>query len=170
MIERTIILDGFSKTYAMTGWRLGYGVMPKPLAAQSPGCMTNCGLLHGDLRPACRASRRSRGTTRTRSAPMVEEFRRRRDLHRGRAERACPGVRCTKPRGAFYVFPNVKALGRPRRRSPSTCWTMSGVAACRGSAFGAFRRRRYLRLSYAASREALERALERMGKALARLA
>jgi aspartate/methionine/tyrosine aminotransferase len=98
---------------------------------------------------------------------MVEEFRHRRDLLVDGLNRL-PGVTCTRPRGAFYVFPNVKGLRRPSKEIAQHLLDEGGVALLWGTAFGEFGEG-YLRLSYAASREALERALERMGKALARL-
>jgi len=166
MKPQTIILDGFSKSYAMTGWRLGYGVMPVPLAEHLTRLMTNsvsctatfvqqAGLaaLQGDDAPV---------TT------MVEEFRRRRDLIVDGLNRL-PGVSCVRPRGAFYVFPNVRGIRRPAREIATYLLDEAGVALLWGSAFGEFGEG-YLRLSYAASREALQQALERMGKALARLA
>jgi aspartate aminotransferase len=166
MKPQTIILDGFSKSYAMTGWRLGYGVMPAPLAEHLTRLMTNsvsctatfiqqAGLaaLAGDDAPV---------------RAMVEEFRRRRDLVVDGLNRL-PGVSCTRPRGAFYVFPNVKALRRPAKEIATYLLDEAGVAVLWGSAFGEFGEG-YLRLSYAASRDALQQALERMGKGLARLA
>ncbi len=165
MKPQTIILDGFSKSYAMTGWRLGYGVMPVPLAEHVTRLMTNsasctatfvqhAGLaaLHGDDAPV---------------KAMVEEFRRRRDLIVDGLNRL-PGVSCTRPRGAFYVFPNVKALRRPAREIATYLLDEAGVALLWGTAFGEFGEG-YLRLSYAASRDAIERALDQMGKALTRL-
>jgi aspartate/methionine/tyrosine aminotransferase len=165
MKEQTIILDGFSKSYAMTGWRLGYGVMPVPLAGHLTRLMTNsvsctatfiqqAGLaaLQGDDTPV---------------QTMVEEFRRRRDLIVDGLNRL-PGVTCARPRGAFYVFPNVKALRRPSKEIATYLLDEGGVAVLWGTAFGEFGEG-YLRLSYAASREAIQQALDRMGKALARL-
>jgi aspartate/methionine/tyrosine aminotransferase len=165
MKPQTIILDGFSKSYAMTGWRLGYGVMPVPLAEHMTRLMTNsasctatfvqqAGLaaLQGDDAPV---------------RAMVEEFRQRRDLIVDGLNRL-PGVSCTRPRGAFYVFPNVKALGRPAQELATYLLDEAGVALLWGTAFGEFGEG-YLRLSYAASREAIQRALEQMGKALAQL-
>ncbi|HEV8674256.1 MAG TPA: pyridoxal phosphate-dependent aminotransferase [Methylomirabilota bacterium] len=166
MKGQTILLDGFSKSYAMTGWRLGYGVMPVPLAEHLTRLMTNsasctatfvqqAGLaaLQGDDTPV---------------QTMVAEFRCRRDLI---VEGLCrlPGVSCVRPRGAFYVFPNVKGLRRPSKEIATYLLDEAGVALLWGTAFGAFGEG-YLRLSYAASREAIKQALERMGKALARLA
>ena len=165
MKDQTIILDGFSKSYAMTGWRLGYGVMPVPLAGHLTRLMTNsvsctatfiqqAGLaaLQGDDTPV---------------RTMVEEFRRRRDLIVDGLNRL-PGVSCARPRGAFYVFPNVKALRRPSKEIATYLLDEGGVALLWGTAFGEFGEG-YLRLSYAASREAIQQALDRMGKALARL-
>jgi aspartate aminotransferase len=166
MKEQTILLDGFSKSYAMTGWRLGYGIMPAPLADHLTRLMTNsasctatfvqqAGLaaLQGDDTPV---------------QTMVEEFRQRRDLI---VNGLCqlPGVRCARPRGAFYVFPNVKAVGRSSKEIATYLLEEAGVALLWGSAFGKFGEG-YLRLSYAASRESIQQALERMGKALACLA
>jgi aspartate/methionine/tyrosine aminotransferase len=166
MKDGTIILDGFSKSYAMTGWRLGYGVMPAPLAEHVTRLMTNSvsctatfvqqagvAALQGDDKPV---------------QAMVEEFRRRRDLIVD-GLRKLPGVSCALPRGAFYVFPNVKALGRPSKELATYLLEEGGVAVLGGSAFGEFGEG-YLRLSYAASRETIARALEQMGAALARLA
>jgi aspartate/methionine/tyrosine aminotransferase len=166
MKPQTIILDGFSKSYAMTGWRLGYGVMPAPVAEHLTRLMTNsvsctatfvqqAGLaaLAGDDAPV---------------RAMVEEFRHRRDLIVDGLNRL-PGVSCARPRGAFYVFPNVKGLRRPAREIATYLLNEAGVAVLWGSAFGEFGEG-YLRLSYAASRDAIQQALERMGKALARLA
>jgi len=165
MKAQTIILDGFSKSYAMTGWRLGFGVMPVPLAEHLTRLMTNSAsctatfvqqagvaALQGDDGPV---------------QAMVAEFRRRRDLI---VDGLCrlPGVACGRPRGAFYVFPNVKALGRPSKEIATYLLDEAGVALLWGTAFGAFGEG-YLRLSYAASPAVIHRALERMGQALARL-
>ncbi len=165
MKAQTIILDGFAKSYAMTGWRLGYGVMPVPLAEHVTRLMTNSAsctatfiqqagiaALHGDDTPVQK---------------MVEEFRHRRDLIVDGLNRL-PGVSCTRPRGAFYVFPNVKGLRRSSKEIAHFLLDEAGVAVLWGTAFGDFGEG-YLRLSYAASRENIERALERIGKALARL-
>jgi aspartate/methionine/tyrosine aminotransferase len=162
---QTIILDGFSKSYAMTGWRLGFGVMPAPLAEHLTRLMTNsasctatfiqhAGLaaLQGDDAPV---------------QAMVEEFRRRRDFIVDGLNRI-PGVSCRLPRGAFYVFPNVKALGRPSAEIARSLLDDAGVAVLGGTAFGEFGEG-YLRLSYAASRETIQEALDRMTRGLARL-
>jgi aspartate aminotransferase len=166
MKPQTIILDGFSKSYAMTGWRLGYGVMPLALAEHMTRLMTNSAsctatfiqhagiaALQGDDAPV---------------REMVEEFRLRRDLIVDGLNQI-PGVTCQRPRGAFYVFPSVRALRRPSKEIATYLLDEAGVALLWGTAFGEFGEG-YLRLSYAASREAIGRALEAMQKALARLA
>ena len=165
MKELTIILDGFSKSYAMTGWRLGYGVMPVQLAEQMTRLMTNSAsctatfvqhagiaALQGDDTPV---------------QAMVEEFRGRRDLI-VKGLNQLPGVSCAPPRGSFYVFPNVTALGRPSQEIAGYLLDEAGVALLSGTAFGKFGEG-YLRLSYAASRQTIEQALDRMRRALARL-
>jgi aspartate/methionine/tyrosine aminotransferase len=165
MKPQTVILDGFSKTYAMTGWRLGYGVMPPRLAEHVTRLVTNsasctatfvqlAGLaaLQGDDAPV---------------QAMVEEFRRRRDLVVDGLNRI-PGVRCARPRGAFYVFPNVKALGRPSKEVATLLLEEAGVAVLGGTAFGEHGEG-YLRLSYAASRETIQEALRRIERGLAGL-
>jgi aspartate/methionine/tyrosine aminotransferase len=154
----TILLDGFSKSYAMTGWRLGYGVMPGPLADHVTRLMVNSAsctasfvqlagiaALQGDQGPV---------------AEMVAEFRRRRDLLVDGLNRL-PGVSCLRPRGAFYVFPNITRTGRPSAEVAERLLNQAGVAVLAGTAFGAHGEG-YLRLSYASSEENLRRALDRM--------
>ncbi len=166
MKEQTIILDGFSKAYAMTGWRLGYGVMPVSLAEHVTRLMVNsasctatfvqlAGLaaLQGDHLPV---------------AQMVAEFKRRRDLIVDGLNKL-PGVSCRSPRGAFYVFPNVSAVGRPAGEIADLLLSEAGVAALAGTAFGQHGEG-YLRLSYANSEANLKKALERMRPVFERLA
>jgi aspartate/methionine/tyrosine aminotransferase len=165
MAERTVIADGFSKTYAMTGWRLGFGVMPAPLAhklslllTHSVGC-TATFTQHAGL-AAVRGPQDAVERVR-------ETFRRRRDLMVAGLN-AIPGVRCPTPRGAFYAFPNVSAFGRSSAALADYLLEEAGVALLPGTAFGA-RGEGHLRLSYANSAENIERALERMARALAAL-
>src|SRR2546426_3083063 len=166
MKDLVIILDGFSKSYAMTGWRLGYGVMPEGLAEHVTRLMVNSNsctasftqwagiaALQGDQTPV---------------AEMVAEFKRRRDIIVGGLNRL-PGVSCRSPRGAFYVFPNVKALKRPSVEVAEALLKEAGVAALGGTAFGQYGEG-YLRLSYANSEANLRKALERMRPVCARLA
>ena len=163
--ERAVLLDGFSKTYAMTGWRLGYGVMPAPLAEHVTRLMVNSAsctasfvqlagiaALEGDQTPVTQ---------------MVDAFRRRRDLVVDGLN-TLPGVSCIRPRGAFYAFPNVTRLGRPSSEIAERLLTEAGVALLPGTAFGAHGEG-YLRLSYANSEANLRAALERMRSVLAKL-
>jgi len=166
MKDLVIILDGFSKSFAMTGWRLGYGVMPVPLAEHVARLMVNSNsctasftqlagiaALQGDQTPV---------------AEMVAEFKRRRNLIVNGLNQL-PGVSCRSPKGAFYVFPNVKALKRPSAEVAESILQEAGVAVLGGQAFGEYGEG-YLRLSYANSAENIRKALERMRPVLARLA
>jgi aspartate aminotransferase len=162
MAERTIIADGFSKTYAMTGWRLGFGIMPEALAARmnlllthSVGCTATFTQFAGLAA--------IRGPQDEVDA-VVAEFRRRRDRIVAGLN-AIPGVRCPMPRGAFYAFPNVQAFGRPVAWLADYLLQEAGVAVLPGTAFGR-NGEGYLRLSYANSMENIERAVERMAVAL----
>ncbi len=164
LVERTIILDGLSKAYAMTGWRLGYGVMPNDLAFLVSRLMTNSN--------SCTASFSQRAIiaalqgTQKPTDDMVAEFRRRRDMLVAELN-TVPGFSCRKPRGAFYVFPNITATGRKSRELAERLLEDAGVAVLSGTAFGA-QGEGYLRLSYANStenlREAVRRIREYLGK------
>ena len=166
MRDLAIILDGFSKSYAMTGWRMGYGVMPVPLAEHVARLMVNSNsctasftqwagiaALQGDQMPVRR---------------MVAEFKRRRDIIVAGLN-ALPGVTCRTPKGAFYVFPNVKALKRPSSEVAEAILQEGGVAILGGTAFGRYGEG-YLRLSYANSEANIRKALDRMRPVLTRLA
>jgi len=165
MAERTILADGFSKTYAMTGWRLGFGIMPQPLAdkmelllTHSVGCtatFTQFAGLEAILGPQDEVE------------AVRAEFRRRRDLM-VRGLNAITGVRCPMPQGAFYAFPNVQAFGWPAAELADYLLEEAGVAVLPGTAFG-HHGEGYLRLSYANSLENIQKALERMTHALATL-
>jgi aspartate aminotransferase len=158
MLERTIILDGHSKTYAMTGWRLGYGVMPAPLAAAVAKLQTNC--------TSCTASFTQMAGMEALTGPqdaaraMVAEFKVRRDLLVDGLN-AIDGITCLRPRGAFYVFPNITALGVSSKEAEQTLLNEYGVAALAGTSFGRFGEG-YLRFSYANSQENIRKALERV--------
>jgi aspartate aminotransferase len=165
MAERTIIADGFSKTYAMTGWRLGFGIMPASLAqvmdlllTHSVGCtatFTQFAGLEAVLGPQDRVD------------AVVAEFRRRRDLI-VTGLNDIPGIRCPMPRGAFYAFPNVQAFGQSSGGLADYLLEEAGVAVLPGTAFGR-NGEGYLRLSYANSTENIEKALQQIADALARL-
>ena len=157
--ERTIILDGFSKTYAMTGWRLGYGVMEKSLAAHVARLMTNCNSCTNSF--VQKAGKAALTGPQDSVDDMVAEFHRRRNrLVEGL--KALPGVSCTMPTGAFYAYPNVSGTGMPSGDLARAMLDEAGVAVLSGTAFGKFGEG-YLRLSYANSLPNLEKALERMG-------
>ncbi|PYM67255.1 MAG: aspartate aminotransferase [Candidatus Rokuibacteriota bacterium] len=158
MRERTILLDGFSKSYAMTGWRLGYGVMPQALAEHVTRLMVNSASCTATfVQLAGLAALQGDQTSVTR---MVAEFKRRRDLLVEGLNRL-PGVTCARPRGAFYVFPNIKATARPSADVAERLLNEAGVAALAGTAFGAHGEG-FLRLSYANSEANLRLALDRM--------
>jgi aspartate/methionine/tyrosine aminotransferase len=165
MKERTIILDGFSKTYAMTGWRLGYGVMRRDLAEKVTRLMINSNSCTAAFTQVAGVAA-LRGPQDSVKA-MVEEFRRRRDLIVEGLNRIS-GFRCRRPRGAFYVFPYIGGLGLKAGELVDLLLERAGVAALPGTAFGHYGEG-YLRLSFANSRENLVRALERIGEAVAAL-
>src|SRR5262245_8399678 len=159
-----VILDGFSKTYAMTGWRLGYGVMPAPMAQVVAKLQTNA--------TSCTATfSQHAGVAALRGDQsavenMVGEFRRRRDAIVDGLRRI-PGISCVRPKGAFYVFPNITGTGFSSRALADRLLDEAGVACLSGTAFGEFGEG-YLRFSYAASMESLEEALRRIRALLAR--
>lgn len=158
VLEHTILLDGLSKTYAMTGWRLGYGVMPKPMAETITQMAINC--------HSCTAAFSQRAIIEAYQGPqeesrkMVAEFRKRREFIVDGLN-AIPNVTCKKPQGAFYVFPNIRATGQDARTLERDLLDRAGVAALSGTAFGKFGDG-HLRLSYANSIENIKIALERI--------
>ncbi len=158
MLEKTIILDGFSKTYSMTGWRLGYGVMPTWLADAVVKLMVNSN--------SCTASFTQRAGIAALEGPqdavtdMVAEFRRRRDaICKGLNE--IPGFRCPVPAGAFYVFPNITGTGMGSKALADLLLYEAGVACLDGGCFGSFGEG-YLRFSYANSLANIMEAVERI--------
>jgi aspartate/methionine/tyrosine aminotransferase len=161
MAERTIIVDGFSKTYAMQGWRLGYGIMPEPLAERVRLLFT-----HGF---GCTAQASQIAAVEALTGPqdhvamMVREYERRREVIVDGLNKL-PGVHCLKPQGAFYAFPNIRGTGKSSEELANSFLDF-GVAVLPGSAFGKYGEG-YLRLSYANSIANIQRALERMGRAL----
>ena len=158
MQERTIILDGYSKTYAMTGWRLGYGAMPVDLAAWVTKLMVNSNSCSAAFTQMAGAAALTGDQTPV--SAMVAEFKRRRDAI-VEGLNALPGVSCLKPKGAFYVFPNVSTLGRSEKEIADALLDEAGVATLAGTSFGAYGKG-YLRLSYATSLENIDKALDRM--------
>ena len=165
MPERTILLDGHSKTYAMTGWRLGYGIMPLDLAKQVATLQTNA--------VSCTSTFTQRAGMAALTGPqdsvkiMVNEFKRRRDLI-VKGLNSIKGVRCREPKGAFYVFPNITGTGKDSRFMADYLLNEGGVAVLAGTAFGEYGEG-FLRLSYANSYANLEKALDRIATAIAKL-
>jgi aspartate aminotransferase len=165
MMERTIVVDGFSKTYAMTGWRLGYGIMPVELAKRmdlllthSVGCpahFTQIAALEALRGPQDRVDE------------VVREYAARRDLIVGGLNRI-PGVVCQMPRGAFYVFPNLRAFGVKSNDLSDYLLEEAGVAVLPGTAFGEYGEG-YLRLSYSTSQETIRAGLDLIATALGKL-
>src|SRR6185437_5395715 len=158
MLDKTIILDGFSKAYAMTGWRLGYGIMPEWLLDAVSKLMVNSN--------SCAASFTQRAAIEALTGPqtevekMVAEFHRRRDGFCA-ALNQIPGLQCTIPGGAFYAFANVKNIGRPSKELADFLLQKAGVACLDGASFGEYGQG-YLRFSYANSFENLMEAARRI--------
>jgi len=157
-----IILDGFSKTFAMTGWRVGYGIMPREMAEKLARIQTNTN--------SCTASFTQRACIDALRGPhdevdrMVAEFKRRRDVICEGMNRI-PGFRCKKPLGAFYVFPNIEETGIDCKVLASRLLEEKGVACLSGTCFGKYGDG-FLRFSYANSIENIEKALARTGELL----
>lgn len=158
MKERTIILDGFSKTYAMTGWRIGYGVMRPDLAAQMTRLMTNSNSCTATF-TQCAGVEAIRGDQ-SAVERMCAEFEHRSRLFVERLNRI-RGFSCRMPRGAFYVFPNITASGWKSKPLADALLDQAGVAALSGAAFGQFGEG-YLRFSVANSMKNLDEALVRI--------
>jgi aspartate/methionine/tyrosine aminotransferase len=158
MLEKTVILDGFSKTYSMTGWRLGYGVMPTWLAAAVVQLMVNSN--------SCTASFSQRAGIAALEGPqdcvtaMVGEFRRRRDAI-VKGLNSIPGFRCAVPAGAFYAFPNVSGTKLETKALADLLLNEAGVACLDGTSFGQHGAG-HLRFSYANSLENILEAIERI--------
>jgi len=165
MQERTIILDGFSKTYAMTGWRLGYGVMREDLAVLIAKLQTNSN--------SCTASFTQRAGIEALTGPQDEvarmdaEFKKRRDVI-VEGLNAIPRISCRTPKGAFYVFPNVKKIGWEAKKLADYILNEGGVAALAGTSFGKFGEG-YIRLSYANSIENIKKGVSLIEKALQKI-
>jgi aspartate aminotransferase len=161
MRERTVLMDGLSKSYAMTGWRLGYAVAPKALAAKLDQLMINSS--------SCAAGFTQMAAIEALSAPesehavhrMVKVFQHRRDLVVDGLN-AISGVRCAKPQGSFYAFPNIEGTGFDERELADRLLTEAGVAVLPGTAFGAAGKG-YIRLAYTQSEDELKNGLKRIG-------
>jgi len=156
--ERTILLDGFSKTYAMTGWRMGYGIMRPDLAAQISRLMTNsnsCTASFTQMAGVEAITGDQAAVTR-----MCQAFRERRDLMVDGLNRI-KGFRCLKPKGAFYVFPNIQGTGWKSQDIANSLLEEAGVACLSGTAFGIYGEG-FIRFSVANSPENIQNALGRI--------
>jgi len=160
MAERTVLLDGWSKTFAMTGWRLGFGVLPAPLVEPVTRLVVNS--------VSCTAAFSQHAAIAALEGPwapveaMVASLRERRDLVVAGLD-AIEGLTCQEPDGAFYAFPRVAGLGLPAATLADRLLAEAGVACLPGTAFGGYGEG-YLRLSYATSAGTLRRALERIAR------
>ena len=158
MLEKTILLDGFSKTYAMTGWRLGYGLMPEWLVEGVNKLMVNSN--------SCAASFTQRAALAALTGPqtaveeMVEQFRQRREVF-CQALNTIPGFRCVSPGGAFYAFANIEGTGATSQDMADFLLERAGVACLNGGSFGKYGEG-YLRFSFANSLENLREAARRI--------
>jgi aspartate aminotransferase len=165
MRDRTIICDGFSKTYAMTGWRLGYGIMPEPLAERLGLLLTHS--------VTCSATFTQHAGIEALTGPqdqvraVVADYQHRRNVMVD-ALNAIPGVSCRMPQGALYAFPNVKSFGKPSDWIANYLLEDAGVALLPGTAFGAGGEG-YLRLCFASSLDDIETGIARIAEALGRL-
>ena len=167
MLERTVLVDGLSKAYAMCGWRLGFAIAPPELARKLDGLMINTS--------SCAAAFTQIATMEALQAPdsaravekMVAEFQRRRDVVVDGLN-AIPGFRCNRPQGAFYAFPNITETGLDEHELAQRLLDDAGVALLPGTAFGPGGRG-YLRLAYTQSEATLRAALDRVADCVARL-
>jgi aspartate/methionine/tyrosine aminotransferase len=162
MKDKTILLDGFSKTYAMTGWRLGYGVMRKDLAQMMAQLMTNsnsCTCTFTQI-----AGIEALKGPQSEPERMVAEFKKRREVIVSGLN-GIKGITCKKPKGAFYVFPNTGGTGMDCRKLSDHLLYNAGVAVLSGTSFGKFGED-HLRLSFANSVENIKKALERIARAV----
>ncbi len=166
MAERTVILDGFSKTYAMTGWRLGYAIVPEWLAFPFGRLIINT--------VSCVSTFEQYGAVEALQGPqdavdaMVAEFRARRDLIVDGLN-AIPGIRCLRPEGAFYVFPDVSGTGLSGADFANRLLYEAGVSGLAGTAFGGVGVN-HIRLSYANSQANISKALERIAAFVGKVA
>lgn len=165
MAERTIILDGFSKSYSMTGWRLGFGVMNEQLAPHITRLMTNSN--------SCTSALTQWAGVEALNGPQESVENMRRAFHERRdaivaGMNQVPGFRCLTPKGAFYVFPNITGTGWDSRKMADYILNEAGVACLSGTAFGEYGEG-YLRFSYANSLENINKALMRIREAVEKI-
>jgi aspartate/methionine/tyrosine aminotransferase len=165
LADRLILLDGWSKTYAMTGWRMGYGVWPKALFDAAERLAINC---HSCVNAAAQfAGIAALRGPREPVQQMVAAFAERRQMIVA-ALNGLPGFRCARPGGAFYTFPNISGTGYDARALQSELLEKAGVATIAGTSFGALGED-YVRFSYASSLDALSEAVGRIREFLGNL-
>jgi aspartate/methionine/tyrosine aminotransferase len=165
MRERTVLMDGLSKSYAMTGWRLGYAVAPRELAAKLDKLMINTS--------SCAAAFTQIAAIEALSSPesehavlrMVKVFEHRRNLVVD-GMNAIPGIRCARPQGSFYVFPNIEGTGFDEHELSDRLLAEAGVAVLPGTAFG-HAGKGFIRLAYTQSEDELKRGIDRIGEFIA---
>jgi aspartate aminotransferase len=162
MRERTVLMDGLSKSYAMTGWRLGYAVAPQALAAKLDTLMINSSSCTAAFTQMAAIEALGAPESEQAVARMVKVFEGRRDQVVD-ALNAIPGVRCKRPQGAFYAFPNVAETGFDERVLADRLLTEAGVAVLPGTAFGEAGKG-HIRIAYTQSEEELGRGLERIAE------
>ena len=160
--DRTILLEGHSKTYAMTGWRLGYGIMPLKLAEAVSRLQTNSNSCTASFTQI--AGIEALTGSQSKSRKMVKEFKERRDLIVDGLN-SIPGFKCLRPKGSFYVFPNITGTGMKSKDLETFLLEKAGVAGLSGTSFGKYGEG-YLRFSYANSQENIKKALEKIRGAL----
>jgi aspartate aminotransferase len=162
MKEKTILLDGLSKTYAMTGWRLGYGVMRRDLAQKMGQLMTNSNSCTSAFTQM--AGIEALKGSQKEPERMIEEFKRRREVMTNGLNKIS-GITCKKPVGAFYAFPNIEKTGMNSRQFGEHLLNKAGVAALPGVNFGKYGEG-HVRLSFANSVENIKKALDRIASSL----
>jgi aspartate aminotransferase len=165
MRERTVLMDGLSKSYAMTGWRLGYAVAPKALAAKLDQLMINSSSCAAGFTQMAAIEALSAPESEHAVARMVKVFEHRRNLVVDGLNEI-PGMRCGRPQGSFYVFPNIEGTGFEEHELSDRLLAEAGVAVLPGTAFG-HAGKGFIRLAYTQSEDELKLGLERIGEFIA---
>ena len=165
MRERTVLMDGLSKSYAMTGWRLGYAVAPKALAAKLDQLMINSSSCAAGFTQMAAIEALSAPESEHAVARMVKVFEHRRNLVVDGLNEI-PGMRCARPQGSFYVFPNIEGTGFDEHELADRLLAEAGVAVLPGTAFG-HAGKGFIRLAYTQSEDELKLGLERIGEFIA---
>jgi aspartate aminotransferase len=162
MRDRTVLMDGLSKSYAMTGWRLGYAVAPKPLAAKLDQLMINSSSCAAGFTQMAAIEALSAPESEFAVARLVKVFEQRRNLVVDSINRI-PGMRCARPQGAFYAFPNIEGTGFGERELADRLLSEAGVAVLPGTAFGRAGAG-FIRIAYTQSEDELTRGLDRIAE------